>query len=66
MKRAYETPMAEKLAFCYRDQVVAASGEETAQSEAPTTNQQPSLNEIIGGVVNWIAREWGDLRPCFS
>lgn len=27
MKRVYETPVVEKISFCYRDQVVVASGE---------------------------------------
>lgn len=26
MKRSYQKPVAEKIEFCYRDQVVAASG----------------------------------------
>lgn len=26
MKRTYETPMAEKVEFCYQDQVVASNG----------------------------------------
>ena len=26
MKKTYETPSVEKIAFCYRDQVVVASG----------------------------------------
>lgn len=31
MKKTYETPEAEKMEFCYRDQVVAASAGETCQ-----------------------------------
>lgn len=27
MKKIYETPVAEKIDFCYRDQVVVASGD---------------------------------------
>jgi len=29
VKKAYESPAAEKIAFCYRDQIVAMSGLKT-------------------------------------
>ena len=46
MKRTYETPIAEKLAFCYRDQVVAASGTNVAE-EVVTGGNTPSTGEQI-------------------
>ena len=33
MKKSYETPSVEKIAFRYRDQVVAASGEQSLTEE---------------------------------
>ena len=48
MKRVYETPMVEKLAFCYRDQVVAASGASGSASSDNTITSTPSVGEYYG------------------
>ena len=47
MKKTYETPVAEKIEFCYEDQVVASSGENciayilTGSGSCPYENQIP-------------------------
>ena len=48
MKKAYETPMVEMIAFNYRDQVVAASGGTSSVlgDNSPTTGEQ-----IIGRIM---------------
>ena len=52
MKRTYETPMVEKLAFCYRDQVVAASGGVAGSSSdiGGTSGGSSSAEQIIGQI----------------
>lgn len=48
MKKTYETPTVDKIAFRYRDQVVAASG--TLNSGAPEWDgDNPSTGEVIIG-----------------
>ena len=50
MKKTYETPTVDKIAFRYRDQVVAASG--TLNSGAPDQGNTPSTGEqIIGRIL---------------
>lgn len=44
MKKLYETPSVEKITFCYRDQVVAASG--GGSEVVPTPN--PSVGDMYG------------------
>lgn len=44
MKKAYETPSVEKIAFNYRDQVVAASGDENNGST------QEDWGDILGRI----------------
>lgn len=48
MKKLYETPSVERLAFRYRDQVVAASGGVSAMAEDPT---EPSLQDLINNLI---------------
>lgn len=50
MKRAYETPMVEKLAFCYRDQVVVASGTNVAEEVVTGGNTPTTGEQIIGRI----------------
>ena len=40
MKKSYETPTVEKIAFQYRDQVVAASGDATTPRMIGTVAEQ--------------------------
>ena len=40
MKKTYEAPMAEKITFNYRDQVVAASGDDTPPRLIATVTEQ--------------------------
>lgn len=47
MKRVYETPSAEKIAFDYRDQVVAASGD--GQSGGTQDRLQELLDSLLSG-----------------
>ena len=47
MKRVYETPSAEKIAFDYRDQVVAASGD--GQSGSTQDRLQELLDSLLSG-----------------
>ncbi len=64
MKKAYETPMVEMIAFRYRDQVVAASGVATADNNSTGSaqngfgylcdaSQKFSSGGIDGHVCNW-------------
>ena len=50
MKKSYETPTVEKIKFNYRDQVVAASGE----------NDPSNVSGETGGCGS-SAQGWGDL-----
>jgi len=47
VKRTYNTPTVDKLSFCYRDQVVAASGVQSY--EAPVEEDYPM---DIGSILN--------------
>lgn len=40
MKKIYETPTVEKIRFNYRDQVVAASGDDTTPRLIATVTEQ--------------------------
>lgn len=51
MKKAYETPMVEMIAFRYRDQVVAASGV-LANQDVTGSNTRPGANEIVDYIMN--------------
>lgn len=57
MKKLYETPSAEKIAFRYRDQVVAASGDVSD----PQSNGSSST--IGNGKLEWsdVEEIWGRL-----
>ncbi len=62
MKKEYTTPVIEKIAFDYRDQVVVASNAGSGGSgniETPntpdypnTTPSTPSLSDVINGIIN--------------
>lgn len=43
MKKVYEHPMVEKIAFRYRDQVVAASGDGGTSTDFPNN---PSIGQL--------------------
>ncbi len=45
MKREYMKPEVEKISFCYRDQVVAASGGENSGTSDPST---PGIGDYYG------------------
>ena len=49
MKKTYETPNVEKIAFQYRDQVIAASGEHTCSFH---WTQDSGQDNCDGSVVN--------------
>ncbi|MBR5547916.1 MAG: hypothetical protein IKU70_13190 [Clostridia bacterium] len=49
MKKAYETPSVEKIAFNYRDQVVAASGDPIASGNNGST--QEDWGDVLGRIV---------------
>ena len=53
MKKLYEAPSVEKIAFNYRDQVVAASGENESSAGTNTgSNSRPGLGDILGYLIN--------------
>lgn len=57
MKKEYSTPIAEKIAFNYRDQVVAASaGNAQGGGETPSVSPDPTVNNDYG---------WDDLLTDF-
>ena len=63
MKKAYETPMVEMIAFRYRDQVVAASG----GNSSAFGEDSPSLGEqIIGRISNGLGQSWCNGYECYS
>lgn len=69
MKKAYESPVAEKIAFNYRDQVVAASGGSSGGSGTVDDNTSPWVSNTLGCLgqnINTAVREWGDWRLCVS
>lgn len=68
MKKPYETPSAEKIAFNYRDQVVAASGGITEQKKDDLSSVALGFgcdNEVIQkvdkfmeGGFDWVVCNW--------
>ena len=54
--------MIEKIAFRYRDQVVAASGDGNDEQQG----SQVSIFNTCGGIGDWIVNVPGDMSPCFS
>ena len=54
MKKRYEKPVADKIAFRYQDQVVAASGDVSVE-HMPENNSQSSPEQFI----EWIAEGLG-------
>ena len=46
MKKQYEAPVAEKIEFCYRDQVVASGCYETNTHEAGTGCADKNVNVV--------------------
>lgn len=67
MKKAYESPVAEKIAFNYRDQVVAASG---GSGGSGNDNGNSAFWGVFGtticGTVDNIVNEWWDGRLCLG
>ena len=51
MKKTYTTPTIEKIAFRYRDQVVAASGVEKVTCELEWVGET-AIPQMIGGSCN--------------
>ena len=62
MKKTYPPPTIEKIAFRYRDQVVAASGDGNDEQQG----SQVSIFNTCGGIGDWIVNVPGDMSPCFS
>lgn len=63
MKKAYETPMVEMIAFRYRDQVVVASGG-TENSTSADNSQQINweggnfckvVDVVTRGAIDWVS-----------
>ena len=53
MKRPYEAPSVEKIAFRYRDQVVAASGGPVANSDTDVGNSAGDrANQVVDNLLN--------------
>ena len=46
MKKNYTTPTIEKIAFRYRDQVVAASGDGAGNGDADVVTSNPSFGQV--------------------
>lgn len=62
MKKAYEAPSVEKIAFNYRDQVVAASGNPAGLGDdSPTRGEQ-----IIGRILEGLGQSWCAGYECWS
>lgn len=65
MKKRYEAPTVEKIAFRYRDQIVVASGEaETGSGGSGTGRTTPSLGQWTNergtsGCKLYLAEAWG-------
>ena len=61
MKKTYETPTVDKIAFNYRDQAVAASagGEGGNQSSNPTLGSMTSESWGQNGCKWYVAEAWG-------
>ena len=68
MKKVYEAPTAEKIAFRYRDQVVAASGVPVANADQSGDGEAPFQISSGSGcdIINGIAKEWGDGKLCIG
>ena len=56
MKKVYEVPSVEKLAFRYRDQVVAASGgsEPTAAEQSWWESLPEEVKAFFGSIYAWL------------
>ena len=56
MKKHYDTPSVEKLAFRYRDQVVAASGgsEPTATEQSWWESLPEEVKAFFGSIYAWL------------
>lgn len=57
MKKRYESPTVQLMAFRYRDQVVAASGDIVAQNDDGTGNQPGydwDMRDFLGNLFDWI------------
>lgn len=63
MKKVYESPSVEKIAFRYRDQIVAASADNVNQENITGSNTRESS---LCTTIDWIAREWGDWQLCLG
>ena len=62
MKKTYTSPIAEKISFCYRDQVVAASGDPIApQSEGDNTGNgyEWNMRDFLGDLIDLIRDLFG-------
>ena len=63
MKREYTKPEVEKISFCYRDQVVAASGGTGGSASDPIVPSNPNVgdwtnNPGASGCSWHVAEEW--------
>lgn len=58
MKKTCETPIVEKIAFNYRDQVVAASSATVGICKEYYTKNGGGQNEVCGGNDHSANREW--------
>ena len=54
MKKLYETPSVEKIAFRYRDQVVVASGEAGSGGAGQGGNSSSAGEQFIGRILEGI------------
>jgi len=58
MKKRYESPTIQKMAFRYRDQVVAASGDGISEQSDDGTGTQTgydwNMREFLGNLFDWI------------
>ena len=60
MKKAYEAPSIEKIAFNYRDQVVAASGGEMSGQNTGNNGSSLEYNGYnVCGVVDYFTERFG-------
>ena len=67
MKKSYETPTVEKIAFRYRDQVVAASGELSfgTGSDSGSDNGSNSWNSNPGSECYKYSHQKNGAKVCY-
>jgi len=64
LKKAYETPSVEMIAFKYRDQVVAASGAESANLGNSNSSQPILAGGYCNPIIDWIVDSPNDWQLC--